>query len=36
MLETIDREWLVKTQQTGKFLAGALVIFEVWRSEMEL
>jgi hypothetical protein len=31
LLEAIGREWLVKIQQAGKGLAGALVICELWR-----
>jgi hypothetical protein len=31
MLETVVREQLVKTQQTSKSLAGAVVICELWR-----
>jgi hypothetical protein len=31
LLEAIAREWLVKTQQAGKGLVGAVVIFELWR-----
>jgi hypothetical protein len=29
--ETVAREGLVKTQQAGKYLAGAVVICELWR-----
>jgi hypothetical protein len=29
LLETVAREWLVKTQQDGKGLAGAVVICEL-------
>jgi hypothetical protein len=32
LLETISREWLVKTQQAG----GAIVICELWRSAIVL
>jgi hypothetical protein len=32
LLQAIARELLVKTQQTGKGIAGAVVICEVWRS----
>jgi hypothetical protein len=31
LLEAFARERLVKTQQTGKGLAGAMVICELWR-----
>jgi hypothetical protein len=31
LLETFARERLVKTQQAGKGLAGAVVICELWR-----
>jgi molybdenum-dependent DNA-binding transcriptional regulator ModE len=31
MFETVARERLVETQQGGKGLAGAVVIFELWR-----
>jgi hypothetical protein len=30
LLEATAREWLVKTQQAGKGLAGAVVICELW------
>jgi hypothetical protein len=30
LLEAVIREWLVKTQQAGKYLAGAVVGCEVW------
>jgi hypothetical protein len=30
LLEAVDRERLVKKQQAGKDLAGAVVIFKVW------
>jgi hypothetical protein len=36
MLEAIAREWLVKTQQAGKGLAGTAVICELWRSAVAL
>jgi hypothetical protein len=31
LLEAVAREWLVKTQQAGKGLVGAVVICELWR-----
>jgi hypothetical protein len=31
LLEAVARERLVKTQQAGKGLAGAVVICELWR-----
>jgi hypothetical protein len=31
LLQAIARERLVKTQQAGKGLAGAVAIFELWR-----
>jgi hypothetical protein len=36
MLETVARKRLVKTQQAGKGLAGAVVICESWRLAMAL
>jgi hypothetical protein len=36
LLETVARERLVKTQQAGKGLAGAVVICEVWRLAVAL
>jgi hypothetical protein len=36
LLEAVCREWLVKTQQAGKGLAGAVVICEVWKSAIVL
>jgi hypothetical protein len=36
LLETVARERLVKTQQAGKGLMGAVVIFELWRLEVVL
>jgi hypothetical protein len=36
LLETVTRERLVKTQQAGKDLACAVVMCEVWKSEMSL
>jgi hypothetical protein len=36
LLEAVNRERLVKTQQAGKDLARAVVIFKVWRLAMEL
>jgi hypothetical protein len=36
MLETVARELLVKTQQAGNSLAGAVVIWELWRLAAEL
>jgi hypothetical protein len=34
--KTVARERLVKTQQAGKCLAGAVIIFELWRLAMAL
>jgi hypothetical protein len=31
MLGAVTREWLLKTQQAGKGLAGDVVICELWR-----
>jgi hypothetical protein len=36
LLETVAMERLVKTQQAGKGLAGAVVICKVWRSAIGL
>jgi hypothetical protein len=36
LLEAIDREKLVKTQQAGKGIAGVVVICEVQRSVVAL
>jgi hypothetical protein len=36
LLEAIVRERLVKTQQAGKGLAGAVVISELWRLPVTL
>jgi hypothetical protein len=36
LLEAVTRERLMKTQQTGKDLAYAVVIFKVWRLAMAL
>jgi hypothetical protein len=36
MLEVSARERLVKIQQTGKCLAGSVVICELWRLAMTL
>jgi hypothetical protein len=36
LLEAMIREWLVKTQQVGKDLACAVVIFKVRRLAMAL
>jgi hypothetical protein len=36
LLEAITRECLVKTQKTGKDLAGAVVICELWRLAVAL
>jgi hypothetical protein len=36
LLEAVIRERLVKTQQAGKFLAGAVLICESWRLAMAL
>jgi hypothetical protein len=36
LLEAVAREGFVKTQQAGKDLAGALVIYELWRLAMAL
>jgi hypothetical protein len=34
LLEAVVRERVVKAQQAGKDLAGAVVIFKVWRLVM--
>jgi hypothetical protein len=31
LLEDVAKEWLLKMQQAGKGLAGAVVICELWR-----
>jgi hypothetical protein len=36
LLEAVVRERPVKTQQTGKFLAGAVGTCELWRSALVL
>jgi accessory gene regulator protein AgrB len=36
ILEAVIRERLVKSQQAGKYLAGAVVICEAWRLVMAL
>jgi hypothetical protein len=36
LLEAVARERLVKTQQAGKGLAGAVVICELWRLAVAL
>jgi hypothetical protein len=36
LLEAVARERLVKTQQAGKELVGAVVICELWRLDMAL
>jgi hypothetical protein len=36
LLEVIARERLMKTQQSGKDLAGAVVICELWKLMMTL
>jgi hypothetical protein len=36
VLEAVAREQLVKTQQAGKGLVGAVVIFELWRLAVAL
>jgi hypothetical protein len=36
LLESVAKERLVKTQQAGKCLAGAVVIYELWRSAIAL
>jgi hypothetical protein len=36
LLEAIAGEWLVKTQQAGKCVAGAVVIHKVWALVMAL
>jgi hypothetical protein len=36
LLEAAAREWLLKTQQAGKNLAGAVVICELWRLAVAL
>jgi hypothetical protein len=35
-LEAVARKRLVKTQRAGKSLAGAAVIWELWRSAVAL
>jgi hypothetical protein len=32
LVEAVAREWLVKTHQVGKGLAGAVVICKMWKS----
>jgi hypothetical protein len=36
LLEAVAREWLVKTEQAGKNLAGAVVICDLWRLSVAL
>jgi hypothetical protein len=36
MLEAVTRKQLLKTQQAGKGLAGAVVICQLWRLAMAL
>jgi hypothetical protein len=36
LLEAVARERLVKTQQAGKGLAGAVLICELWRLDIAL
>jgi hypothetical protein len=36
LLEAVIRKWLVRTQQAGKGLAGAVVICELWRLAVAL
>jgi hypothetical protein len=36
LLEAAARERLMKTQQAGKYLAGAVVICELWRLAVAL
>jgi hypothetical protein len=36
LLEAVARERLVKTQQAGKGLAGAVVVCELWRLAVAL
>jgi hypothetical protein len=36
LLEAVTKEWLVKTLQAGKALAGAVVICELWRLTVEM
>jgi hypothetical protein len=36
MLEAVDREWLVRTQQAGKGLGDVVMICELWRFAVEL
>jgi hypothetical protein len=36
LLDAVARERLVKTQQAGKGLAGAVVICELWRLTLAL
>jgi hypothetical protein len=36
LLGAVAREWLVRTQQTGKGLASTVVICELWRLAVAL
>jgi hypothetical protein len=36
LLDAVVREWLVKTQQAGKGLVGAVVICKLWRLAVAL
>jgi hypothetical protein len=36
LLEAVAKKWLMKTQQAGKFLADAVVNYEVWRLAVAL
>jgi hypothetical protein len=36
LLKAVAREWLLKTLQAGKGLAGAVVICKVWRLAVAL
>jgi hypothetical protein len=36
LLEAVTRQRLLKTQQAGKYLAGGVVISELWRLAMAL
>jgi hypothetical protein len=36
LLEAVTRERLVKTQQAGKGLTGAVVFYELWRLAVAL
>jgi hypothetical protein len=36
LLKAVAREWLAKTRQAGKGLAGAVVSCKLWRLEVTL